>query len=94
MKTEAVFFLDENDVYNGPEPYFYNKEHFDWVQILEENWQIIRDEMQGFISGILGISAGVLILYLLKNEELIELIKVFKTKFWKVKIVSSPQEGL
>ncbi len=51
MKTEAVFFLDENDVYNGPEPYFYNKEHFDWVQILEENWQIIRDEMQGFISG-------------------------------------------
>lgn len=43
--------------------------------------------LQGFISGILGILAGLLILYLLKNEELIDLVRTLKTKFWKTKVV-------
>lgn len=43
--------------------------------------------LQGFISGILGIFAGLLILYLLKNEELIDLVRTLKTKFWKTKVV-------
>jgi len=51
MKTEAIFFLDENDMYNGPEPYFYDAAKYAWVKILEDNWHIIRDEMQSFISG-------------------------------------------
>jgi len=50
--------------------------------------------LQGFISGIIGISAGVLVLYLLKNEELKELAKTLKTKFWRVKVIAPPQEGL
>jgi len=50
--------------------------------------------LQGFISGIIGISVGVLVLYLLKNEELKELIKAFRTKFWKAKVISPVQEGL
>ena len=50
--------------------------------------------LQGFISGILGIFAGVLVLYLLKNEELKELGKVLKTKFWRAKVIAQPQEGL
>lgn len=50
--------------------------------------------LQGFISGILGIGAGVVVLYLLQNEELKDLAKAFRTKFWRVKVVVPPQEGL
>jgi len=48
---------------------------------------------QGLISGILGITAAVIVLYLLKSEELNDLIKTLKTKFWHAKIVApSPEE--
>ncbi len=50
--------------------------------------------LQGFISGILGISAAISVLYLLKNEELKDITKVLKTKFWRVKVVAPTQEGL
>jgi putative peptidoglycan lipid II flippase len=50
--------------------------------------------LQGAISGVLGIAAGVLILYLLKNEELTELIQTFKTKFSTSKVVLAPAEEL
>lgn len=50
--------------------------------------------LQGLISGILGICTGILVLYLLKNEELMELINTFKTKFWRLKVIISPQEEL
>lgn len=50
--------------------------------------------LQGFISGILGILAAILVLYLLKNEELSYLFETFKTKFWRAKVVAPPQEGL
>ncbi len=50
--------------------------------------------LQGFISGILGIFAGIIVLYLFKNEELKDLIGVFKTKFWKVKVIVPSQEEL
>jgi putative peptidoglycan lipid II flippase len=49
--------------------------------------------LQGFISGILGIGAGILILYLLKNQELKDVTKALKTNFWRAKVVV-PQEGL
>lgn len=49
---------------------------------------------QGFLASILGLSAGILILSLLKNEELSDLIKTFKTKFWRVKVLPPSQEGL
>jgi hypothetical protein len=50
--------------------------------------------LQGFISGILGIIAGVIVLYLLKNEELSELIKTLKTKFWRARVIAPAQEEL
>ncbi|MFA6274396.1 MAG: hypothetical protein WC662_04510, partial [Candidatus Paceibacterota bacterium] len=50
--------------------------------------------LQGFISGILGILAGIIVLYFLKNQELKDLVKAFKTKFWKTKVIVSDQEGL
>ncbi|MFA7285738.1 MAG: murein biosynthesis integral membrane protein MurJ [Candidatus Paceibacterota bacterium] len=43
--------------------------------------------LSGFISGIFGIITFVLVLFLLKNEELIDLVKTLKTKFWKTKVV-------
>lgn len=50
--------------------------------------------LQGFISGILGIMAGFIVLYLLKNQELLDLIKTVKTKFWKQKVIVPAQEEL
>ncbi|MEI7709390.1 MAG: murein biosynthesis integral membrane protein MurJ [bacterium] len=50
--------------------------------------------LQGFISGMLGIGAAVLVLYLLKNEELDYVTKALKSKFWRTKVITSPQEGL
>ncbi len=50
--------------------------------------------LQGFISGILGILAAIVVLHLLKNKELESIRETFKTKFWKAKIVAPAQEGL
>lgn len=50
--------------------------------------------LQGFISGILGIMAGFVVLYLLKNEELRNLIDTLKTKFWRAKVIAPAQEEL
>lgn len=50
--------------------------------------------LQGFISGILGILAAILVLYLLKNEELKDIVKVLHTKFWRTKVVAPSQEEL
>ncbi len=50
--------------------------------------------LQGFISGIIGIFAGVIMLYLLKNEEIKDLAQTFKTKFWRAKVLVAPQEEL
>lgn len=48
--------------------------------------------LQGFLSGILGIISSVLILYLLKNEELRALFLALKTKFEGNKIIKNTQE--
>ena len=50
--------------------------------------------LQGFFSGILGIITAIVVLYLLKNEELKDLTETLKTKFWRVKIIAPSQEEL
>jgi hypothetical protein len=50
--------------------------------------------LQGLLSGIMGILAGVGVLYMLKNQELKDLALTLKTKFWQGKTVAPPQEGL
>jgi len=47
---------------------------------------------QGFISGILGIISGVIILTILKNKEFFDLIKALKNKFWRNRVVV-PEQG-
>jgi len=43
--------------------------------------------LQGFLSGIIGIASAVLVLYLLKNRELMEVWKALHKKIWKVKVI-------
>jgi putative peptidoglycan lipid II flippase len=50
--------------------------------------------LQGFISGILGITAAILLLHLLKNKELEDITQALKTKFWRTKVVAPSQEEL
>ncbi len=50
--------------------------------------------LQGLISGILGIIAGAIVLYLLGSEEFKEVVKTLKSKFWKAKVLAPAQEGL
>ncbi len=50
--------------------------------------------LQGLFAGILGILAGIIVLYLLKSEELQVIVKTLHTKFWRAKVVTPPSEGL
>lgn len=49
---------------------------------------------QGLIAGFFGILVGGFVLYILKNEEIEELVKNLKTKFWKAERIAPPQEEL
>jgi len=50
--------------------------------------------LQGFISGMLGILAGIIVLFLLKNEELKDLAKALKSKFKNIRVIVPSQEEL
>lgn len=43
--------MDENQTYNGDEPYFFKSEDYEWAKKLEDNWHIIRDEFAAVIQG-------------------------------------------
>lgn len=59
---------------------------------LNKFWGIL---LQGVFSGIFGIIAGFIILYLFGNKELKKIIITLKMKFWKTKdLVVSSQEGI
>ncbi|MCX6754731.1 MAG: hypothetical protein NTU81_02800 [Candidatus Nomurabacteria bacterium] len=49
---------------------------------------------QGFVSGILGIVSGVIILFLFKNDELFGIIHALKNKFWKNRVIIPEQSEL
>ena len=42
--------------------------------------------LQGLFSGVLGIAAGVIVLALLKNQELGVILETFQKRIWKTKI--------
>jgi peptidoglycan biosynthesis protein MviN/MurJ (putative lipid II flippase) len=48
--------------------------------------------LQGFISGVIGIISAIIILYLLKSTELIEVWSTLHKKIWKVKVVPPDAE--
>jgi len=48
--------------------------------------------LQGFISGVIGISAGVFVLYLFKNKELLDIVKVLSHKLSDKNIIA-PEQG-
>lgn len=49
---------------------------------------------QGFLAGLAGLTIYVVILLLMKNEEVKEVGRALGSKFWKVKTVAPEQEGL
>ncbi len=48
--------------------------------------------LQGFLSGIIGISFGVFVLSLMKNRELADLASALNHKFWRGRVVA-PEQG-
>lgn len=64
---------------------------FDDVLRVDTGWGIF---LQGFISGIIGIFFGIVTLLILKNKELLALIKVIKNRFWHDRVVVPEQTDL
>ncbi len=50
--------------------------------------------LQGFISGTIGIFIGITVLRMFKNEELADLTKALRKKFWKIETLSPEQPSL
>ncbi len=50
--------------------------------------------MQGFLSGIIGISFGVFTLAMMKNKELADLASALSHKFWRNRVVAPEQKEL
>jgi putative peptidoglycan lipid II flippase len=50
--------------------------------------------IQGFVSGVSGIIFGVLVLYLLKNQEFFDICSAVKKKFWRSTTVAPEQSKL
>jgi putative peptidoglycan lipid II flippase len=50
--------------------------------------------LQGLCSGILGILVGVIVLFILNNNEIKNLLKAVKNKFWRKDVVNTEQSEL
>ena len=50
--------------------------------------------LQGFISGVLGIVAGVFVLSLMKNKELSDVMHALRNRFWKRQVLAPEQKEL
>ncbi|MBP6866557.1 MAG: murein biosynthesis integral membrane protein MurJ [Candidatus Pacebacteria bacterium] len=64
---------------------------FDSIFSNDTFWGVFLD---GFLSGVLGIIAGIAILRLFRNKELADLTQVLKTKFWKTRNLVADQESM
>ncbi len=49
--------------------------------------------MQGFLSGLIGISFGIFTLTMMKNKELADLVAALSHKFWRERVVA-PEQGV
>jgi len=48
--------------------------------------------LQGFLAGLLGIAAGLLVLYLLRSKELTQIGTALKGQFWKAEVIATDPE--
>ncbi len=70
---------------------FVSLRFFDLFFSLEKAWGVF---FQGFCAGIVGIISGIIVLVLLKNNEIKEVWNTLHHKFWKSKVVVPDQETL
>jgi aspartyl/asparaginyl beta-hydroxylase (cupin superfamily) len=47
--TQPWFEID-GEHYRGEEPNFYRPEDFPWIKNLEDNWRVIRDEIEALLA--------------------------------------------
>lgn len=64
---------------------------FDTVFSMDTFWGVLG---QGVVSGIIGICAGIFVLYILKSVELREIWHSVHAKFWKTPIIAPEQADL
>lgn len=64
---------------------------FDDIFNLDTFWGIF---LQGLLSGIAGIAAGILTLFMLKNNEIREVWESLHRRFWKTGVISPEQEEI
>jgi hypothetical protein len=50
--------------------------------------------LQGLVAGVMGLIAGVLVLYLMGNREIREAGEALRHKFWRTKVVIPDKEEL
>lgn len=50
--------------------------------------------LQGFLSGIFGVAAGILFLWIVKNQEFLEVVQALKKRFWKNRPISPEPEEI
>lgn len=50
--------------------------------------------LQGFLSGILGIISGIIVLIIFKNKELFDIFSALRNKFWRNRVVVPEQKEL
>ncbi len=50
--------------------------------------------LQGLFSGLIGISLGILVLFVIKNNELLDIITALSHKFWKKQVIAPEQSEL
>ncbi len=55
---------------------------------LDTFWGIF---LQGSISGLIGVGFGIIVLLIIKNKELLDIIKALNHKFWKKEVIAPEQ---
>lgn len=70
---------------------------YQWLAVFSQAFDLttlIGIFLQGFLSGLMGILSGILVLKLLKNKEIDEVAKIFHRKIWKEKVLVLEQDKL
>lgn len=51
VEPREPWYMVDGGRYPGEDPYFYDRESHPWVKTLEDNWEVIRDELDSLLNG-------------------------------------------